>query len=506
MPKNRKSVVGRDAVVDEVVARGKRHRTSLASARDAERPVAERNDLRPSLQLIDVPLSALKESTSRTRRTTPALAGKLERSLRRFGLSMPIGIDDDNTVIVGHGVLAAARRIGLTSLSCVRISHLSPTEKRLFAIAMNRTAEIGEWDVEALSDAFWDFADEGLDLADTMFEDTAIDALLAEPEADSEPKVLDVPTFTTTRPGDVWLLEEHRVGCFDARDAGQLAQLLEGAKARAAFIDPPYNVPIAGFVSSKAHREFVMAVGEMSTEVFRDFLAAGFAALKAHLLPGAVIFACMDWRSDHVLRAAGEAAGLELINKCVWAKPNGGQGSLYRSGHEMVLVFKVPGADICNNIQLARTGRYRTNVWNYPGGSSLGSEVREGLDSHSTPKNPDMVRDAIEDVTRRGDLVLDSFLGGGTTLIASERAGRRFAGGDLDPTYVDVSVLRWMRATGRQAVLAATGETFEMVHARRAEEKGDRHIDPGTGADEVDDGMPQSMSGDARGTGEEGRS
>ena len=226
-------------------------------------------------------------------------------------------------------------------------------------------------------------------------------------------------------------------------------------------------MPIGGFVSSKAHREFVMGVGDEGRSGTPDGELGHPVAVSS---ARGIIFACMDWRSDHILRSAGEAAGLELINKCVWAKPNGGQGSLYRSGHEMILVFKVPGGEICNNIQLARTGRYRTNVWSYPGGSSLGSEVRAGLDSHSTPKNPDMVRDAIEDVTRRGDFVIDTFLGGGTTLIAAERAGRRFAGGDLDPTYVDVAALRWMRETGRKAVLAATGETFEAVRARRAEE------------------------------------
>jgi DNA modification methylase len=196
-----------------------------------------------------------------------------------------------------------------------------------------------------------------------------------------------------------------------------------------------------------------MASGEMTTSDFRTFLAETLGACAQVSRPGAVHFVCMDWR--HLDDVSAATAGIydELLNICVWNKSNAGMGSLYRSKHEMVFVYRVPGATHTNAVELGKHGRNRTNVWNYPSVNSLRGSRREDLARHPTVKPVAMVADAICDVTRQGELVLDIFLGSGTSLIAAERVGRRFRGIDIDPAYVDVAVERWEALTGREAQL-----------------------------------------------------
>ena len=237
---------------------------------------------------------------------------------------------------------------------------------------------------------------------------------------------------------------------------------MNGASAQVAFTDPPYNVAISGFVVGKGrHREFAFASGEMAKPEFTSFLAEALDGVAGAMMDGAVAFVCMDWRHiDELLTAIG-AVGLTVINLCVWAKTNPGMGSLYRSQHELVFVLKKGDAPHVNNVELGAKGRSRSNVWTYRGMSSFGSERDELLGSHPTVKPTLLVADAIKDVSHRGDLVFDPFLGSGTTLIAAHRTGRRCYGVELDALYVDVIVRRWQAETGRSAVLEATGETFE---------------------------------------------
>ncbi|MFT3810530.1 MAG: DNA methyltransferase [Micropepsaceae bacterium] len=472
----RKFRFDRDELSEHFAAKGRKRRATLASRAGAERKSPPRNDLRPKLDYVDVAVAALKPSPRHTRKVTQLQVARLKRSIEAFGVVMPILIAEDRTIIAGHAVRAAAKALGLATLPCVIAGHLKPIEQEKLAIAINRAGETGTWDFEALKDVLEDLIEEGDDLSDTLFEDAELDGLLLE-DADA----LDLedgddgaeippekPAFVTSAPGDIWVLGRHLVGCGDARDGAFLAELMGTELAEMAFLDAPYNVPIKGHVTGADHHpEFVMAAGEMSRDAFFTFLGKSHRALKRHVKPGGIVFSCMDWRSIHILMAAAEKAGYAVANLVVWNKTNAGLGSFYRSQHELILVLRVPGARSINNIQLGKNGRYRTNVWTYPGGSSLGSETRAGLTSHSTPKNPAMVEDAIEDVTTRTGIVMDSFLGGGTTLIAAERSGRRFRGGDLDPGYVDVALLRWMAETGGMPVLRDTGETFEAVRARR---------------------------------------
>ena len=257
------------------------------------------------------------------------------------------------------------------------------------------------------------------------------------------------------RPRDIWQLGEHRVACGDGRDEGFLQRLVgEGAAIDCAFLDPPNNVKINGHANAKGrHREFAMASGEMSEPEFRSFLADTLGACSNVSRDGAVHFVCMDWR--HMDDVTASAAGIydELLNICVWNKSNAGMGSLYRSKHEMVFVYRVGSASHTNTVELGKHGRNRTNVWDYASVNSMKGSRREDLALHHTVKPVAMVADAICDVTRQGELVLDIFLGSGTSLIAAERVGRAFRGLDIDPAYVDLAMTRWSELTGKEPEL-----------------------------------------------------
>ena len=283
-----------------------------------------------------------------------------------------------------------------------------------------------------------------------------------------------------TAVGDIWTCGRHRIGCGDARDQAFIEELNGGLRASMCFVDPPYNVPIAGFVSGKGrvqHRDFVQGVGELSADQFTAFLADSLAVLQRSATDAALIYACMDWRHLYELLAAGRQCGLELFNICVWAKTNAGMGSLYRSQHELVCVFKAGTANHSNNVELGRHGRNRSNLWTYRGLNSFGADRNELLASHPTVKPVLLIADAIRDVTKRGDAVLDTFLGSGSTLMAAEETGRLCFGVDLDPLYVDVAVRRWQRKTRRDALHAETGECFDDQADRLASQPDEEHHD-----------------------------
>jgi DNA modification methylase len=226
----------------------------------------------------------------------------------------------------------------------------------------------------------------------------------------------------------------------------------EGERIDAAFLDPPYNVRINGHANVRGwHREFAMASGEMTEDRFRTFLNQSLGAAAAVSRDGAVHFVCMDWRHMEDVATVGRAIYGSLLNLCIWNKSNAGMGSLYRSKHELVFVYRVGSAAHLNNVELGRHGRNRTNVWDYASVNSFSGSRREDLALHPTVKPIALVADALQDVSKRGDLVLDTFLGSGTTLIAAERCGRRFRGVEIDPAYVDVAVERWQAITGKEA-------------------------------------------------------
>ena len=360
------------------------------------------------------------------------------------------------------------------------LEDLTENEIRAYVFADNRLAELAGWNRELLAIELQGLIDLDLDFDVTItgFEMPEIDILIGELEvaeeddpADEVPEVGD--GSPVTRSGDIWCIGKHRLICGDSTDSNTYARLLDGAEAQMVFTDPPYNVPIKGHVSGLGkvkHREFAMASGEMTEAEFTAFLSTVFDNLAGYSADGAIHFICMDWRHIGEVIAAGRDVYPELKNLCVWAKTNGGMGSLYRSQHELVFVFKAGTAPHINNVELGKHGRYRTNLWSYAGINSFGKDRDAELALHPTVKPVKLVADAILDCSKRSGIVLDAFAGSGTTLIAAEKTGRRGYGIELDPRYCDVIIRRLAAAAKVEAIHAATGKTFaEIEHERAAE-------------------------------------
>ena len=377
---------------------------------------------------------------------------QLKASIEAFGFTNPILVDPEGHIIAGHGRLQAARALGITEVPTITLSGLSETQKRALRIADNKIALNAGWDLEILQLELSELASLDVDIDPTLtgFSTGEIDVILNQSDDPDDEVIPPVPLIPRTKPGDIWILGDHRVGCGDGRDTGFLQRVIgQAAQVDAAFLDPPYNVRIGGHaVSAGRHREFAMASGEMSEAEFRSFLAETLGAAARVSRDGAVHFVCMDWRHMDDVSAIGSNVYGERLNLCIWNKSNAGMGSLYRSKHELIFVYRVGPAPHLNMVELGKHGRNRTNVWDYASVNSLQGSRREDLTLHPTVKPTGLVADAIRDVTRRGDLVLDLFLGSGTTLLAAERTGRRFRGLDVDPAYVDVAIERWSARTG----------------------------------------------------------
>lgn len=380
---------------------------------------------------------------------------QIKASIVATTFANPILIDDKDCIIAGHGRLIAARELGMSQVPVIVVSGLSERQARALRIADNKIALNAGWDPDLLKQELGEISvNSDIDVQVTGFSIGEINALSQpgkDPDDDSLPQTRSAPR---TRLGDIWELGDHRVGCGDARDLDFLAHVVGQEPVDCAFLDPPWNVPIKGHANVKSrHREFAMASGEMSKAAFQDFLAAAVTTAERVSRDGAVHFLCIDWRHYDALSAACRSVYDEQLNLCVWNKSNAGMGALYRSKYELIGVYRCGKAPHLNTVQLGRHGRSRTNVWDFPSVNSFGGSRRHDLALHPTVKPVAMVADAIQDVTRQGDSVLDTFLGAGTTLIACERSGRIFRGGDIDPAYVDLAVDRWVALTNREPVL-----------------------------------------------------
>lgn len=402
-------------------------------------------------------------------------------SINRFGFTNPVLVSDDGEIIAGHGRVEAAKLLGLQSVPTLRLSHLSEAERRAYVLADNKLALNAGWDTEILAIELQGLVDLEFDLESTGFSLAEVDLVIdaarnANPRTRVEREDLVPPLAgqAVSRTGDLWQLGRHRLLCGDAREITDFDTLMQGELADLIFTDPPYNVAIDGNVTGLGrfhHRDFAMATGEMSPEEFTEFLTVTLAFSASTCRDGAIAFVCMDWRHMAELLAAGKLVFSELKNLCVWNKTNGGMGAFYRSKHELVFVFKVGSAPHINTFGLGDGGRYRTNVWDYAGVSSLGAARTEALEMHPTVKPTAMVADAIRDCTKRGGVVLDAFGGSGTTLIAAETCGRSARLLEFDPLYCDTIVRRYERFTGKRAALAATGDAFEAVELQRSTER-----------------------------------
>jgi DNA modification methylase len=440
----------------------------------------KRNDPAPTLKLEAREPEALKPAKRRVRRSSPEQLQRVMRAMAQLGCLAPPLINACDEIIDGHIVVEAAQRLGVDEIQCLIAEHLSADEERLARIALNRLAETGEWDAEMLALDLRELASAGFDLQTSGFDALQIDHILgiSIDEIIAGDKIGDPPISPVTRPGDLWVLGKHKLFCGDARLAASYEHLLDHEKVQCVFSDPPYNIKIEGVVSGLGkvkHSDFAMACGEMTDDGFRSFLTAYLDRCREHCVTGAVIFACMDWRQIDLLLLAGRDAGLQRLNKIIWNKGSGGMGGLYRSAYEEIVVFGTAKASAVNNVQLGRHGRDRTNVWTYPGANKMGSSAKKALKDHPTPKPVELVADAMLDVTRRGDVVLDPFMGSGTTIMACEYEERLGRGIEFDPAYVDVAIRRWEEATGKQARHTSLGLTFSEVGDQRRAESAAAH-------------------------------
>ena len=431
----------------------------------------------PASQVIELSIDLLKPYPRNARTHSKKQIRQIAASIERFGFTNPVLVSDRGEIIAGHGRVAAARLLGRKTVPTLSLSHLSDAERRAYVLADNKLAMNAGWDKEilaielqALVDLEFDVELTGFSLAEV---DLAIDeANEASIEGPLEPEDA-VPAVTgepVTRMGDIWHLGRHRLLCGDTRDVAAMDQLMGGERADLVFTDPPYNVAIDGNVcglGSVKHREFAFASGEMSQGQFTTFLAETLGNIARVMHDGAIAYVCMDWRHMGELLAAGEQCFTELKNLVVWNKTNGGMGAFYRSKHELVFVFKQGTAAHTNSFGLGETGRYRTNVWDYAGISSIGASRSDELAMHPTVKPVALIADAIRDCSRRGEIVLDGFGGSGSTLIAAEKTGRSARVVEYDPVYCDTIIRRWQDYTGKRARISGSNDCFEDVGDER---------------------------------------
>jgi len=440
---------------------------------------SNKSPLRHDLQVRSVSIARLKPFSRQVRQYNAIQIRKLAKSVYSFGVVLPILIDEADRVVGGWALVLAAQRLGLTEIPAITVTDLSESELRALRLALNRLSEDGAWDKQELAFELKELVDLGFEIDLTGFEIAEIDLIIEEygdglgdeqgpddavPEADRHR-----PSVTQSE--DLWRLGEHLLFCGDARDPESYATLLGEETPRLVFADPPYNVPILGHASGLGrikHLDFSMAAGEMTEEAYVDFLQATLGCMGDALVDGGIAFLCIDWRHVEQAIRASKLAGLTLKNICVWVKTNGGMGTFYRSRHEFILVLKNGDGSHVNSFGLGDTGRYRTNVWEYPGVNAFGRERLEELAMHPTVKPTALVADAIKDCSRRPDLILDPFAGSGTTIIAAEKTGRLARAMEIDPHYCDVIVRRWQAYTGKRAVHTETGLSFEEVEAKRA--------------------------------------
>jgi DNA modification methylase len=370
----------------------------------------------------------------------------------------------------------------MKSVPTICVTGLSEEFVRAFVLADNKFAERAGWNRAMLAAELEELSvlspELDLDLTLTGFELGEIEVLLEDfREEKPQPEDRLPPTAgpSVSRRGDIWILRDHRIMCGDARAPADYARLMAGEKAAMVFTDPPYNVPVQGHVQGRGrvrHEEFAFASGEMSDGEFERFLATCLGAAAAVSRDGAVHFVCMDWRHIDLLMAAGRGVYGAMLNLVVWAKTNPGQGSFYRSQHELIGVFRVGAEPHQNNVELGRHGRNRSNVWTYAGVNSFGAGRDEALAMHPTVKPVALVADALRDCTSKGDLVLDPFLGSGTTVIAAEKIGRRCFGLEYEPAFVDVAVRRWQAYTKADAILEGDGRSFDEIAQERERKEG----------------------------------
>ena len=420
--------------------------------------------------------SALRPYERNARKHSKKQIRQIADQIEASGFNSVIAVTADREIICGHARWAAAKLLGMDKVPTVCLAHLSDEERRAYVLADNKLALNSTWDKELLGLELSELGELGFDLTMTGFSPAEIDFAIDEanqsdPDLDDGPedRVPPIEESAVTQQGDVWVLGRHLLMCGDARKLEDQALLMDSQKADLIFTDPPYGCAVNGHISGLGkikHREFIVGSGISQKELL-ELLTASLSAAAAQCRDGAIAFVFMDFRGAATMLAAGEVAFTEYKQLCVWNKTNAGMGTFYRNKHELVFVYKVGTAPHTNTFGLGETGRYRTNVWEYPGISSLGPDRAEEHSRHPTPKPVALVADAIRDCTLRGEVVLDPFAGSGSTMIAAEITGRYARLLELDPLYCDVIIRRFEEFSGKTAVLQGSLRSFEDVAAER---------------------------------------
>jgi hypothetical protein len=437
------------------------------------------------LSIVYRNIEELKSNPKNPRQHSEKQIQQIAQSIGAFGFNVPFLVDRKLRLIAGHGRLAASKLLSIRRVPTICLEHLSELQIRAFMIADNRLSENATWDDRLLAEQFKILAEAKLDfdLEATGFEIGEIDVLIdgftparagAEDPADRLPEVQSA--VPVTQAGDLWLLARNRLVCGDALDDSTYSRLMDGRCSAAVFTDPICNDVIDGCVTGfnkPCHSCCAMVSGEVSETEFTGYLSKTLSHLVRNSAAGALHYICTDWRHIGELLAAAVRVYAEIENLCVWVQDAGRQGSLYRSQHELVLVFRNGKIRRSKNIHSVLYGRDRTNVWQYPRVNSSSDSTEEcNLATIYTANKPvALVADAILDCTSRGEIVLDPFLGVGSTLIAAEQVGRICYGLELNPTCCDVAIRRWQAFTGQTAVHGESGESFreseERSHGRQ---------------------------------------
>ena len=431
-----------------------------------------------------VPVGDLKPNPHNARKHPESQIDLLAASIRQFGFVGAIIVDEGNKIISGHGRRAAAKRIGMDVVPCIRVTHLTAKAKIALSLADNRLGELSDWDEVALTSQLGQLLtpDLDFDFEVTGFDTVDADRLLGpEPDPcrksgtgefstdpdDNVPR-LETEGPSVSQPGDLWDLGTHRLLHGDALDPRSYEVLFGDEVATQIVTDPPpYNVPNRGHVSSRPFREFAMAAGEMSSKEFSGFLARVLSLAAEMARDGAIFHVFIDWRHLGEMQMAISDAVLEVKNLCVWAKQSAGMGSFYRSQHELIFVLKHGTAKHINNFGLGARGRTRSNIWRYPAVRGVRQGVNNPDGGRPTVKPVALIMDAIRDCSRRHNIILDPFGGSGTTLIAAERVGRRARLIEIDGHYVDLIIRRWQAVVKSPATRVSDGQSYDQIAADR---------------------------------------
>src|SRR3954452_10368214 len=382
---------------------------------------------------------------------------QLAASMVEFGFTNPILVDETNGILAGHGRLMAARQLGLKEVPVVRLEHLSKAQKRAYIIADNQLAATAGWDEMLLAEEVGWLRDERFDLDLLGFDATELERLLSldggEAEAELEDEIPEPPKEPVTRPGDLWLLGEHRLVCGDATVLTDVERVLGGALADMCFTDPPYGVNYANSPKGKLRGKHRPILNDNLGQGFEAFLTDACTNLVG-VTKGAIYIA-MSSSELHTLQRAFMAAGGKWSTFVIWAKHAFTLGRAdYQRQYEPILYGWREGSDHywCG-------ARDQGDVW------FVDKPARNDL--HPTMKPVALVERAIRNSSKSRDIVLDVFGGSGSTLIAAEKTGRQARLVELDPGYADVIVERWQRFAGRVATLESDCRTFLELAAER---------------------------------------